>query len=386
VPPLQLVCSLKHLVSRFLVFSAHRGRPGDEAADSTPLDPNDPNYDEEEAQRESREYSYDPSDSSAIKFASSLSDLGKFKAAVKSAAKEYVNSGDAAEFERVLKSLSMNVYHQDLPYILIRYSLDLSDSERARISSLLHALYKSGFISITQMGAGCRKVYNALPDLLVDCPNARTLVREHCGFAVAGGFLDSGLAASLEAEQDALSDAGKVQATKAKIKSIVNEFFVAEDLPDALKSLQELNAPHLAYEAVKIIISQALDRGNRQREGCSVFLADAGTYLKQEDIEKGFTLTLERVEDLSLDVPNILKLLSAMVARAVVDEALPPAFLVRVDLHSHDLGGQVVQQAQELLKRENASDELQYVWEDMEQEEQNKKQKGKQEEKQPAAK
>lgn len=216
-------------------------------------------------------------------------------------------------------------------------------------------------------------MYNALPDLLVDCPHAKTLVREHCQFAVAGGFLDSALAASLEAEQDALSDVGKVQATKAKINSIVSEFFTSEDLPDAIKSLQELNAPHLAYATVMSLISQSLDRGNRQREGCSVLLADASGYLQPADIEKGFTLTLERVDDLVLDVPNVLKLLSAMVARAVVDEALPPAFLVRVDLHSNDLGGKVLQQAQELLKQENASDNLQFVWEDMEEAAQAKK-------------
>jgi hypothetical protein len=40
----------------------------------------------------------------------------------------------------------------------------------------------------------------------------------------------------------------------------------------------------------------------------------------------------QRVEDLYLDVRDVLHLLACFLARAVVDECVPPAFLLRQDL------------------------------------------------------
>lgn len=343
------------------------GRPGDEAKNAD-LDPNDPNFDPDEAAAaagpsESQSWDFEPDSSAQIKFANSLDDLAKFKASMKAATKEFLQSNDVAEFQRILTSIGMSVFHQDLPYVLIKFSFDLSDNERVRVSNLLGALSKHGLITSAQFGAGVRKLYERLDDLIVDAPNAKVLLREHIQFAVAGGFLDAGLAKKLEEEHDALADTAKVAATKSKIDSIVTEFFASEDLPDAVTALKELNAPHMHFAVVQRLISKSLDAGNRQREGASVFLADqAGSLLTHEAIEKGFTALLERVEDLALDVPDALKLLSIFIARAVVDEALAPAFLVRVDLGEHDAGSQVLRQAQALLKQENASDALLYVW------------------------
>ena len=109
---------------------------------------------------------------------------------------------------------------------------------------------------------------------------------------------------------------------------------------------------------------------------CLLFVfQQTGALLSQADVEKGFTSLLERIEDLSLDVPNALKFLSIFVARAEVDEVLPPAFLVRADLGEHDAGSQVLRQAQQLLKQDNASEALLYVWETIQEEEENKKKK-----------
>ncbi len=82
---------------------------------------------------------------------------------------------------------------------------------------------------------------------------------------------------------------------------------------------------------------------------------------------------LQRVEDLSLDVPDILRLLAAFVARAVVDEVIPPAFLVRADLAESDLGSQVVQLSQSWLDQKHAATRISYVWEEFEDEEEQRK-------------
>jgi hypothetical protein len=369
--------SVHHLCCSYVVLVSSQGtwgRPGDESKGDE-LDPNDPNYasDEESAPAN---WSYDPTADTQVKFASSLDDLAAFKKTVKAACAEYVQSNDANEFSRILAG-QPSVFHQDLPYILIKYSLDLTDVERARVSNLLLALHKGGLITHTQMGAGMRKLYNSLSDLLVDCPTAKIQLREHVQFAVAAGILDAALAKSLEEEQEALSDAAKVTEVKKKIDSILSEFFRSESIPEAVTALRELHATYLGFEIVKRLISKSLDLGHRQREGASVFLADqSGSLLSSNDVEKGFIALLERVDDLRLDVPEVLKYLSIFVARAVVDEVLPPAFLVRVDLGAHDAGTQVLTQASALLKQENSSDALLYAWENLQEtEDSQKKQK-----------
>jgi len=355
------------------------GRPGDEAQE-TALDPNDPNYDEDAAGAHLppsiSNWQFHPEKSQQIKFANSLADLAQFKKTIKEAAAEYLDSNDSAEFCRIVTAVGCSVFHSDLPAILMKYSFELADEQRARVSNLLLALYKGSLITPTQMGAGLRKIYNQLPDILVDAPHAKRHLREHVAFAVAAGFLDPQLAKQLEAEHEALADTAKVTAVKKKIDAIVEDYFAAEDLPDAVVALRELDAPYLHFEVVKRLLSQALDRGNRQREGASVFLSDqVGHLLSLSDIERGFTLLLERMEDLSLDCPTAFRDLSVFVARAVVDEVLPPAFLVRVDLGESDAGSQVLQRAQQLLKQPDASDALTSAWEALEEQKQ-RQQKG----------
>lgn len=150
--------------------------------------PGDPNWSPEGEEEEGYwEGAWSPSDASAVKFASSLDDLAKFKRAVKSAAEEYVTSNEWAEFERALREVDMAVYHQELPYILIKYSLDLKDEQRPRIATLLNHCYKAGFISHAHMGAGVRKLYNNLSDLSLDNPKARTRQSSKQPAACRGG-------------------------------------------------------------------------------------------------------------------------------------------------------------------------------------------------------
>ncbi len=77
--------------------------------------------------------------------------------------------------------------------------------------------------------------------------------------------------------------------------------------------------------------------------------ARAGTELDREQVEAGFTLLLEGVEDNVADVPLYVSMLAAFVARAVSDEALAPSFLQRVNLSVSDLGNEVIMAAQSLL-------------------------------------
>ena len=67
---------------------------------------------------------------------------------------------------------------------------------------------------------------------------------------------------------------------------------------------------------------------SRERELISRLLSDLyGSALPPAHIRTGFSLMLERLEDTVLDVPDAPTLLGNFVARAVVDDILPPAFV-----------------------------------------------------------
>ncbi len=71
-------------------------------------------------------------------------------------------------------------------------------------------------------------------------------------------------------------------------------------------------------------------------------------------------LTVHNADDLKVDVPNASRILSQFVARAVVDEILPPVFLTDPTVVS--LGGQVIQDAVTLLSVKHGQARVEKVW------------------------
>jgi len=121
--------------------------------------------------------------------------------------------------------------------------------------------------------------------------------------------------------------------------------------------------PNLHYELVKQVISYSLDQNNEAREAASKFLAEfSGAEIRTDQVIKGFTILFQRVEDLVLDVPDILKLLSSFLGRAVTDEAIPPSLLGRIDLSPQEMGSQVITATKELLSGPRPGLRLSTVW------------------------
>lgn len=291
-------------------------------------------------------------------FALSIQDLSRFKRALQSAIEEYLVSAEEEEFSTTLKELDLPLYHQEIAKIVLKTGLDKSDQERERLSHLLHNLWRKGEVTSNQMYQGFKKLFNQIEDLVLDFPRAKVVLKEFLAHSQGAGYLGPKEGAELEASMDALEDAETVRLIKRQVASIIEEYFDSEELKEAKQAIAELN-PAFSFEVVKKVISMALDRTNKEREMASVLLADLA------DIgatERGFTVLLSRVEDLFLDCPDILTLLSCFLARAMIDEALPPAFLSRVDLSAGDMGYQVCKQARVLLTGVNAGEKLARVW------------------------
>ena len=347
------------------------GRPGDEL-NQPHLHPNDPNYAPDEDEEDEALYSLPtsshllPSSSSSSSFSSSIASYSRFKAAIKAAAKEYVASLDLLEFSAAVQEQRLPLFHQDLPSIVIKLSFDLSPTARHALASLLLHLYKQTpqLITAQHISHSVTKLCYALPDLLLDVPQARCYIREFALFFVAAGMLEGRVWEECEAyEGIMMADTERLKTLKQRIDVIVTELLATEEVDDAVQSIQGLQCPTLHCEVVKALLRSSFDRGNRQRELASRFLCFAtGSLFSSEAVEQGFAALLQRVEDVHIDVPDVLHLLSVFMARAVVDDTLQPSFLSRVDLDERDLGAQVLQQAGRLLQGEGRAERMESCW------------------------
>jgi hypothetical protein len=80
----------------------------------------------------------------------------------------------------------------------------------------------------------------------------------------------------------------------------------------------------------------------------------------------GFDLLLERADDLSMDTPQLVPLLSRFLARAVADEVIPPKYVRREGpggaAASPQAAAMVVHEAQTLLAMPHALARLSAIW------------------------
>ncbi|XP_024399349.1 MA3 DOMAIN-CONTAINING TRANSLATION REGULATORY FACTOR 3 [Physcomitrium patens] len=115
---------------------------------------------------------------------------------------------------------------------------------------------------------------------------------------------------------------------KGKVVSLIEEYFAAGDVASMATDLSNLESPNYHHHFVKKLISMAMDHHDKEKEMASVLLSALyADVLKPEQLAKGFTNLLESVEDLVLDIPEAVDILAIFLARAVVDDILPPAFL-----------------------------------------------------------
>ena len=205
---------------------------------------------------------------------------------------------------------------------------------------------------------------------------------------------------------------------KIQVTNCVKEYFDSCDSDEVIRTLLELNCQEYHREVLKKAISLAMDKGPRERELTSRLLTSLHpTPMSDRDMELGFTTLLDSLEDLRTDVPDanvralegfvccycvlccrivcslrtdicklftllsknrplnhscndlthnllfiypIQTMVASFLARAVVDEVLPPAFLS--DQNNDRPGDPVVEKAVSLLSREHCNARLEKVW------------------------
>ncbi|KAI3885011.1 hypothetical protein MKW98_002403 [Papaver atlanticum] len=136
---------------------------------------------------------------------------------------------------------------------------------------------------------------------------------------------------------------------KKAVAGLIDEYFSTGDVQVAATDLKDLGTSEYHPYFVKRLVSMAMDRHDKEKEMASVLLSALyADVISSVHISQGFVLLLEAADDLVVDILDAVDVLALFVARAVVDDILPPAFLSRAKkvLPESSKGVQVIQTAE----------------------------------------
>eukprot|EP01023_Acetabularia_acetabulum_P029519 TRINITY_DN2785_c0_g1_i7.p2 TRINITY_DN2785_c0_g1~~TRINITY_DN2785_c0_g1_i7.p2 ORF type:complete len:407 (+),score=97.23 TRINITY_DN2785_c0_g1_i7:641-1861(+) len=274
-------------------------------------------------------------------------------------------------------------FHHEFVKQAVTTVLEQQD-QRLLVIQLLKKLFDMGVLSPLQLAKGYGRVYTNMEDLKLDIPSAPEqyqqfleesrqiglLVEEEEGDEMQlGNSSSGGLPASENSgvlpAQNNHNHAHSVESFKRAAINTITEYFNSQDVNEVVRRLEELEEPGLHHIFVKQAIRIALDRKSRERELVSELLSDLYPQVIPDDqMSMGFVRLLASIDDLVLDIPEAVNLLAYFLCRAIVDEALTPAFLqtALTSLEDHSLGVSVVDCAGKMLTTRHAAERIQNCW------------------------
>lgn len=297
---------------------------------------------------------------------------------------EYLDSLDVSEASRCLRGLSVPFFHHELVKQAIHIGMG-QPNHVDNLMKLLKQLSDSNEVTSSQLARGFHRVAANLPDTALDNPAAHEQFTRVLDAAAAANLLEADTLAELrkaaagpatERPASAASVASNglaangvggagVPAFKLAMASALKEYFNSADAQEVGARLLELGEPGLHPLFVKQVVTLAMDRRDREREMASGLLSSLHPQVITPDqMVSGFTRLLASADDLVLDIPDAVHLLSLFLGRAIVDEVLAPAFLANClpSLPDGGLGITVVQATGAMLSQRHAAERLQTCW------------------------
>jgi len=151
--------------------------------------------------------------------------------------------------------------------------------------------------------------------------------------------------------------------------AIIQEYLLSGDLDEVEKSLKEVKVNQTQNsQFVKKALTTGLEKQAYERELVSKLLSTLySKVLHSEHIEDGFKLAISSIDELKLDNPDAVEVLSKFLARAVMDEIVPPVFLKSLGDEFDKEGSssnsrEVVALATALTTERHRSERLEHVW------------------------
>ncbi|XP_044477077.1 MA3 DOMAIN-CONTAINING TRANSLATION REGULATORY FACTOR 1-like [Mangifera indica] len=278
--------------------------------------------------------------------------------------REYVESGDTVEACRCIRELGVSFFHHEVVKRALVLAMEIRTAEPL-ILKLLKEAAEEGLISSSQMGKGFTRLEESLDDLALDIPSAKTLFQSLISIAISEGWLDASFMKSLGEDGNVQNKSEKVRQYKEEVVTMIHEYFLSDDIPELIRSLEDQGAPELNPIFLKKLITLAFDRKNREREMASVLLSALHIEIfSTEDIVNGFVLLLESAEDTALDILDASNELALFLARAVIDDVLAPLNLEEIGskLPPNCSGSETVHMARSLIAARHAGERILRCW------------------------
>eukprot|EP00494_Astrolonche_serrata_P030100 UN30367 len=159
-------------------------------------------------------------------------------------------------------------------------------------------------------------------------------------------------------------DAKTVRKLKDSISGIIREYFTSGELFEVQDQINSKVPKRYQFEVVKRVVSQAMDQDSKNRELASTFIGHVDSFSSPAVVRQGFTILLERLDDLVKDVPDATKMLSCFIARAIADEALAPSYLkeAHVITDGQTLPTRCLQKVHYLINMKFSTQRLERIW------------------------
>ncbi|PPR90332.1 hypothetical protein GOBAR_AA30358 [Gossypium barbadense] len=230
---------------------------------------------------------------------------------------------------------------------------------------LLKEAAEEGLISSSQMVKGFARLAESLDDLALDIPSAKTLFQSIVPKAISEGWLDASFSKSSCEDGEGQSEDKRLRRYKEEVVTIIHEYFLSDDIPELIRSLEDLGLPEFNPIFLKKLITLVLDRKNREKEMASVLLSALHIEIfSTEDIVNGFVMLLESAEDTALDILDASTELALFLARAVIDDVLAPLNLDEIasKLSPNCSGSETIRMARSLITARHAGERLLRCW------------------------
>lgn len=278
--------------------------------------------------------------------------------------REYVESGDTLEACRCIRALGVSFFHHEVVKRALVLAVEIHTAEPL-IMKLLKEAAEEGLISSSQMVKGFSRFAESLDDLALDIPSAKTSFQLLVPKAISEGWLDNSFGMSSDVDMELQNEDKKLKKYKEEVVTIIHEYFLSDDIPELIRSLEDLGLPEYNPTFLKKLITLAMDRKNREKEMASVLLSALHIEIfSTEDIVNGFVMLLESAEDTALDILDASNELALFLARAVIDDVLAPLNLEEIGskLSPNCSGSETVRVARSLVAARHAGERLLRCW------------------------
>jgi len=266
---------------------------------------------------------------------------------VESTILEYFEVGDTGEVFSALEDLNFGSKKYQIIVIAIEAAMDHKPSHREFTSVLISDLVEE-MLETEDVGKAFDVLLQNLPELILDAPDAPTILGNFIARAIADDCISAGFVSSRKDTVDneqakaALNHvevllldkiammrlhnvwgvgggAQPVKALSRRIHMLLEEYLSSCDATEAGRCLKELEVPHFHHELVYEAIVMAIESMNEAREESICRLLKSlytSCLVTPDQMKQGFKRVFDDLPDICIDVPAAYSLIDRFANKA----------------------------------------------------------------------